>query len=42
MTGVELIAAERQRQIEVEGWTPEHDDAHVGGRACAGKHSYLR
>lgn len=25
--GVDLIAAERQRQIEVEGWTPEHDDS---------------
>lgn len=24
------IAAERRRQIEVEGWTPEHDDAHTG------------
>lgn len=23
------IAAERKRQIEVEGWTLEHDDAHV-------------
>lgn len=22
-----LIAAERQRQIEREGWTPDHDDA---------------
>lgn len=22
------IAAERRRQIEVEGWTPEHDDHH--------------
>ncbi|HUX16326.1 MAG TPA: hypothetical protein VMW52_07615 [Phycisphaerae bacterium] len=29
MTGVERIAAERQRQIEQEGWTPEHDDKHV-------------
>jgi hypothetical protein len=29
MNGVELIAAERQRQIDVEGWTPEHDDAHA-------------
>ncbi len=28
MTGSELIAAERQRQIDVEGWTPEHDDLH--------------
>lgn len=27
-TGVELIAAERARQVEVEGWTPEHDDEH--------------
>ena len=25
------IAAERRRQIEAEGWTPEHDDAHKGG-----------
>lgn len=22
------VAAERRRQIEVEGWTPEHDDQH--------------
>lgn len=27
-TGVELIAEERQRQIEVEGWTKEHDAQH--------------
>lgn len=27
-TGAEMIAAERQRQIEKEGWTPEHDDEH--------------
>lgn len=30
-TGVQLITAERQRQIEVEGWTPEHDDEHLCG-----------
>ena len=23
-TGIEIIAAERQRQIEQEGWTSEH------------------
>lgn len=23
------VAAERRRQIEAEGWTPEHDDAHA-------------
>lgn len=31
MTGAERIAAERRRQIEAEGWTPEHDDEHVHG-----------
>lgn len=30
-TGVELIAEERQRQIEKEGWTPEHDADHEDG-----------
>lgn len=25
------IATERRRQIEAEGWTPEHDDEHKGG-----------
>lgn len=28
-TGIELIAEERQRQIEKEGWTPEHDAEHT-------------
>ncbi len=28
-TGIELIAAERRRQIQKEGWTPEHDDQHT-------------
>lgn len=27
-TGAELIAAERRRQIEIEGYTPEHDAEH--------------
>jgi hypothetical protein len=30
-TGIDLIAAERHRQIEQEGWTAEHDDAHDNG-----------
>ena len=30
-TGIELIAEERHRQIEKEGWTPEHDDQHNAG-----------
>ena len=31
MTGAELIAKERRRQIEKEGWTAEHDDEHADG-----------
>lgn len=31
MNGIKLIAAERQRQIEQEGWTPEHDAEHGEG-----------
>ena len=31
-TGAQLIAAERQRQIEFEGWTPEHDDDYKSGQ----------
>jgi len=30
-TGIELIAAERTRQIEEEGWSPGHDDQHQYG-----------
>jgi len=30
-TGVELIAEERKRQIEQEGWTSEHDSEHKDG-----------
>ena len=30
-TGIEIIAEERQRQISVEGWTPEHDAQHENG-----------
>lgn len=29
--GIELIAAERKRQTEQEGWTPEHDEQHEFG-----------
>lgn len=31
MSGIDDIAAERRRQIESEGWTPEHDDEHANG-----------
>lgn len=31
MTGIEMIAAERRRQVEVEGFGPEHDAEHGDG-----------
>jgi hypothetical protein len=31
MNGIESIAAERKRQVEEEGWSPEHDDSHTLG-----------
>jgi len=31
MDGAQRIAAERLRQIDKEGWTPEHDDEHCDG-----------
>jgi hypothetical protein len=40
MTGIELIAAERQRQIDVEGWTPEHDDMHDEGQLTGAAECY--
>jgi len=40
MTGVELIAAERRRQIEEEGWTAEHDDRHKHGELAAAAACY--
>lgn len=42
-SGIDLIAAERQRQIEEEGWTPDHDDQHTNGElalaaaCCSGR-----
>lgn len=34
------IAAERRRQIEAEGWTPEHDDAHSDGQMATAAACY--
>ena len=31
-TGIELISEERKRQVNEEGWTPEHDAQHVHGQ----------
>jgi hypothetical protein len=40
MSAIEAIAAERQRQIEVEGWTPEHDDEHDDGQLAKAASCY--
>ena len=34
------VAAERRRQIEAEGWTPEHDDEHGAGEMAAAAACY--
>jgi len=41
MTGVELIAAERERQIRVEGWSEEHDDQHETGELSSAAECYV-
>ncbi len=38
--GVMLIARERMRQIEKEGWTAEHDDKHVNGELAVAAACY--
>jgi hypothetical protein len=40
MTGVELIAAERKRQIESEGWSAKHDDEHCYGELALAAATY--
>lgn len=39
-TGIEIIAEERQRQIDVEGWTPEHDSHHTSGELADAAATY--
>ena len=41
MDGAALIAAERKRQVEVEGWTPEHDDEHDVGELASAAATYI-
>jgi hypothetical protein len=35
------ILAERKRQIEAEGWTPEHDDSHSNGGIARAASCYI-
>lgn len=39
-SGTLLIGEERQRQIEVEGWTPEHDDLHKNNELAIAAATY--
>lgn len=39
-TGTALIAAERERQVQREGWSSEHDDEHDGGEMAGAAASY--
>lgn len=42
MTVIDEIAAERRRQIDAEGWTPEHDDGHDGGEMLTAAWCYMQ
>lgn len=39
-TGVDRIAAERERQISEKGWSLEHDDDHYNGEIAGAAASY--
>lgn len=41
VTGVGLIASERQRQIEAEGYSSWHDDQHVRNDLVAAAYCYM-
>lgn len=42
LDGAGLITLERQRQIDEEGWTPEHDDTHTHGDLAGAAALYLQ
>ena len=39
-TGIKLIAKERKRQIEKEGWSAEHDSQHKDGEIAIAASCY--
>src|SRR6185437_2347405 len=41
MNGAELIAAERERQVSVEGWTSKHDDNHCTDELARAAEAYI-
>ena len=42
MNGIEMIKAERERQIAKEGWTPEHDAHHILGELSIAAACYAK
>jgi hypothetical protein len=40
MAGIDIIAAERVRQVTDEGWTPEHDDEYEKGEMASAAACY--
>lgn len=40
VSAIDDIAAERRRQVEAEGWTPDHDDEHGDGSLAAAAATY--
>jgi hypothetical protein len=40
VSGIELIAFERMRQLDQEGWTAEHDDTHMEGELALAAVTY--
>lgn len=41
LTGVERIGMERARQVDEEGYTPEHDRLHDQGSMTKAAHAYV-
>ena len=41
MSAIDYVAAERQRQKDVEGWTEAHDDTHSAGEMMEAAYSYI-
>jgi hypothetical protein len=40
-TAIQDVIAERERQMAIEGWTPEHDDKHNYGEMAEAAACYL-
>lgn len=39
-TGIDYISAERERQVNEEGWTQEHDNEHINGELAIAASCY--